>query len=186
MHMSVPICGTWGISRIVSFLPLCYCCDALLGVQNTSELGFQLLVDNPHPWWLSLSWYYTWYEHFFITGTVPCHFAILHQGSYTLSHCLKWYQVLFIAGFDQISDSHIFPFSNFVEKLVSCMFSWFKTMKICLVWHANCSFGRIFAQETMCRYSLAAGLFLVLSQTHHQSQRWLLSLLWDLFLKSRH
>ena len=53
MHVSVPICGTWGISRTVSF-PLCCCCDTLLGVRLPAEPDFQPLDENPHLWWLSL------------------------------------------------------------------------------------------------------------------------------------
>ena len=47
--------------------------------------------------------------------------------------------------------SHI-PFFQFCgKKLLSSMFSWLKTIDNCLISHANCLFGEIFARGAMSR-----------------------------------
>jgi hypothetical protein len=71
------------------FLPLVLLWRHFTGSSVSVKLDFQSLVEDPHPWWLSLLCSFAWQEHLFITGAVPYHFAILHQVSHTLSHSFK-------------------------------------------------------------------------------------------------
>ena len=167
-----------GIKNCVSF-PWCYCSDTLLGVWPPAELDFQSLDENPHPWWLSHPYYYTWQEHFFITGAVPCHSAILYQVSHTLSHSLKWYRrYLSIRIRENLWFSH-FPFYQFCWKIVSCCFLEWKQSKFAW-YHMKVGYLGDFSHEgPSVGDSLSAGLFLVLlveSQMRPQIQRWSLSL----------
>jgi hypothetical protein len=177
--MSVPICGSWGISRTVSLFPgvtvatLCW----EFGLQQ-SLIFSRLMRIHTHGDSL-IHIIILGKSTFFITGAVPCHSAILYQVSHTLSHSLKWYRrYVSIRIRANLWFSH-FPFYQFCWKIVSCCFLEWKQSKFAW-YHMKVGYLGDFSHEgPSVGDSLSAGLFLVLlveSQMHPQIQRWSLSL----------
>ena len=119
-----------------------------------SKAWFQSLDENPHLWWLSLLCSFAWQEHSFTTGVVPCHFAILHQVSHTLSQSFK--VELEFCVYQDLTESLILTFSLLpilLKKLVSCFVLDWKQSKFAW-YHIQIEYLAEFLHEIPCvRYS---------------------------------
>ena len=157
--MSVHIFGTWGILRTVSFT-LVLLWWHFAGSSTSSRAWFSVT------WWESThvvafsSMLFTWQEHLFFSRAVPCHFAILHQVSHTLSQSFK--VELEFCFYQDSTESLILTFSLLpilLEKLVSCCLNNQNLLGIT----SKLPIWENFARDTMCEVLSFAGLFLVLS-----------------------
>ena len=152
--MRAPFLEQEGFSRTVSFIPCVTVATLCWMFGNQQSLVFSHLM-RIHCCGSSLF-------HVFILGNILM-WVSQRLYSSTLLYCTKFVVLPFTSlsekgvlcqsGFDYISDSYIFHFTNAMEKLLSCMFSWLKIRDNCLISHANCLFGKTFAWGSMCKVS---------------------------------